>query len=374
MKKIIYLLFIAAVMAACTTTPKEPHYNITGKIAGADSVTFILQKREAGKYIKMDSAIVLKGEFKIKGGSVEYPIMVVLVAKDKRKSKQFFLENAEITLTGNLDSLYNVKVTGSKTQSELEALNNSIKVVDEIYSKTDQESADAKKAGDEKKVSEIKAKLDSLDKVMIQIEKDFVKNNPASYLTPTILSSLTYYMEPDEIENVVNSLDTNVAKVQIIKDLKARLQVLKTVAIGQKAPDFTLNDVTGKPIALSSKIGKSKLILIDFWASWCGPCRAENPNVVKVWKEFNKKGFDIFGVSLDKEGEMGNWLAAIKKDELTWTHVSDLKWWECAAAKLYAVRSIPANFLLDETGTIIAKNLRGDALKAKVKELLTVKK
>jgi peroxiredoxin len=197
-----------------------------------------------------------------------------------------------------------------------------------------------------------------------------VKNHPASYLTPTLLNNLSYELDATEIETFISGLDTTVAKVTIIKDLKTRVAVMKTVAIGQKAPDFTLNDVNDKPLPLSSKIGKSKLLLVDFWASWCGPCRAENPNVVKVWKEFNKKGFDIFSVSLDQEGAKDKWMQAIKDDKLTWTHVSDLKYWSCAAAKLYAVNSIPANFLLDDKGTIIAKNLRGDDLYNKVKELL----
>jgi peroxiredoxin len=106
----------------------------------------------------------------------------------------------------------------------------------------------------------------------------------------------------------------------------------------------------------------------------CGPCRQENPNVVKVWKEFNKKGFDVFGVSLDRPGAKDAWMQAIEKDQLTWTHVTDLKFWDCAAARLYGIGSIPANFLLDETGTIIARDLRGEELFNKVKELLAAKK
>jgi peroxiredoxin len=153
----------------------------------------------------------------------------------------------------------------------------------------------------------------------------------------------------------------------VVRDLSARAAAMKTVSIGQKAPDFTLNDVNGNPVSLSSKIG-SKLLLVDFWAAWCGPCRRENPNVVKVYNEFNKKGFDIFGVSLDQTKDA--WIKAIADDKLTWTHVSDLQYWSSAAARLYAVNSIPANFLLDETGTIIARNLRGEDLYNKVKEIL----
>jgi peroxiredoxin len=142
---------------------------------------------------------------------------------------------------------------------------------------------------------------------------------------------------------------------------------MKAVAVGQKAPDFTLDDVDGNPVALSSKIG-SKLLLVDFWAAWCNPCRQENPNVVKIYKDFSKKGFDVFGVSLDRDKE--EWVKAIADDRLTWTHVSDLQYWNCAAAKLYAVNAIPANFLLDENGIIIARNLRGEDLYNKISEVL----
>ena len=178
-------------------------------------------------------------------------------------------------------------------------------------------------------------------------------------------------MEAEEIESMVNALDSTIAAVPQIIILKERVAVMKAVAIGHKAPDFTLNDTNGNPVALSSKIG-SKLLLIDFWAAWCRPCRQENPNVVKVYNEFHKIGFDVFGVSLDRKKE--DWVKAIADDKLTWTHVSDLQYWSNAAAKMYAVNSIPANFLLDETGTIIGKNLRGEDLYNKVKEILGSKK
>jgi peroxiredoxin len=170
---------------------------------------------------------------------------------------------------------------------------------------------------------------------------------------------------------MINSIDSIVAVIPQVISLKERVAVMKAVAVGQKAPDFTMNDVDGKPVALSSKIG-SKLLLIDFWAAWCGPCRQENPNLVKVYTEFHKKGFDVFGVSLDRKKE--DWLKAIGDDKLTWTHVSDLQYWSNAAARMYAVNSIPANFLLNETGTIIGRNLRGEALYNKVREVLGVNK
>jgi peroxiredoxin len=229
----------------------------------------------------------------------------------------------------------------------------------------------ASQSGDAANVAMLEKQLDSIQVEMTGLQKNFVKTNPRSYVSPSILVGLSYEMEAEEIESMVNGLDTSIAALPQIKSLKERVVMMKAVAVGQKAPDFTLSDVNGNPVALSTKIG-SKLLLIDFWAAWCNPCRQENPNVVKVYNEFHKKGFDVFGVSLDQKKEA--WVKAIADDKLTWTHVSDLQYWNNAAAKLYAVNSIPANFLLDETGKIIGKNLRGEALYNKVNEVLGGKK
>lgn len=366
MKKVIYLL-ISAVLFSCSS---KPHYTVKGKIERSDSITFYLQKRENGKTVSIDSAVSRKGSFTMKGGVIDYPQMIQLVAGNTRKRTSFYLENSEITITGNLDSLYKAKISGSKTQDEYQAFIDSNKPLSDTYSKAAMKYQAASQSGDAANQAIIEKQLDSIQTEMINLQKNFVKNNPKSYVTPSFLVSLSYEMEADEIESYVNSLDTSIAALPLIKGLKERVALMKTVSVGQKAPDFTLSDVNGNPVSLSSKLG-SKVLLIDFWAAWCNPCRQENPNVVKVYNEFHKKGFDILGVSLDQKKEA--WLKAIADDKLTWTHVSDLQYWNNAAAKLYAVNAIPANFLLDETGKIIAKNLRGQDLYNKINEMLGAK-
>jgi peroxiredoxin len=141
---------------------------------------------------------------------------------------------------------------------------------------------------------------------------------------------------------------------------------MKATAIGQPAPEIALPDPDGKIVKLSSM--KGKYVLVDFWAKWCGPCRQENPNVVRVYNKYKDKGFTVFGVSLDRKRE--DWLQAIEQDQLTWTHVSDLKYWQSEAAKTYNITAIPFSVLLDPNGIIIDKNLRGAALERRLEQLL----
>jgi peroxiredoxin len=367
MKKIFFQLAIIVFLAACST---ESHYVINGNIDGSDSITFYLQKREAGIVVTIDSAISRKGSFTMKKGKVDYPQMIQLVAGDTRRSTRFYLENSKISITGSLDSLSNAKITGSKTEDEYQMFLSSNKVLNDKFSQVYMEYQAASQAGDTAKVRDLENQARAVQDEMMNHQKNFVRENPSSYVSPSILASLSYEMDATEIESMINGLDTSIAAMPQMKDLRDRVAIMKSVAVGQKAPDFTLNDVDGNPVSLSSKTG-SKLLLIDFWAAWCRPCRDENPNVVKVYNEFHIKGFDVFGVSLDRTKE--DWIKAIADDNLKWTHVSDLQYWNNAAAKLYAVNSIPANFLLDETGTIIGRNLRGEDLYSKVNEVLGTK-
>ncbi len=364
MKKSINLLLVILFLVSCST---KPHYTVKGKIAGSDSIMFYLQKRDAARTITIDSALSRKGTFTIKGGVVEYPQMIQLVAGNTRKRTAFYLENSEITITGNLDSLFNAKVTGSKTQDEYNAFIESNKPLSDIYSKSYQEYQIARRAKNTVQIAVIEKKADSIQTEMMKLQKKFVKDHPASFIAPAILASLSAEMEPEELESAINGLDTAIARLPQIKSLKDRVLAMKAVSVGQKAPDFTMNDPAGNPVSLASRIGP-KLLLIDFWAAWCNPCRQENPNVVKVYSEFHKKGFDVLGVSLDQRKE--DWMKAISDDKLTWTHVSDLKYWANEAARLYAVNSIPSNFLVDDKGVIVGRNLRGEDLYKKVKEVL----
>ncbi len=253
MKKVIYLFFISVLLYSCSS---QPHYTIKGKIAGSDSLTFYLQKREAGKTVSIDSAISIKGKFIMKGGAINYPQMIQLVAGNTKKRTSFYLENSDsITVTGSLDSLFKAKVTGSKTQNEYTAFVNSNKPLSDNYSKMVVSYQSASQSGNTAVVAPLEKQLDSIQAVMTNIQKNFVRTHPHSYISPSVLVSISYDMEADEIESLVNGLDTAIAALPPVKSLKERVITMKTVAVGQKAPDFTLSDVNGNPVALSSKIG-----------------------------------------------------------------------------------------------------------------------
>lgn len=368
MKKTIILLLVAAVAASCA---REPKFRITGTIDGAGNETVILQKRIPGGYEVIDSAALENGAFTIEG-AVDYPQMVNLALKGKRGGLNFYIENSDITVHAHADSLYTGSVSGSATQAEFDAYKAMFDESNAEMMKIYDRYRAAKMEGNEEVASASEKELEALDNKQNEVRKEFIANNPSSFVAPAVISELAYYLEAGELEELLGKLDTTLNKVQTVVTLKERLVLMKAVAMGQKAPDFTLNDVDGNPVSLYSRLGgDTKLLLLDFWAAWCGPCRQENPNVVKVWKEYNKKGFDVFGVSLDRTKE--DWVKAIKDDNLTWTHVSDLKFWDCAPAKMYAVSAIPANFLIDANGVIVGHNLRGEALGEKVKELLDTK-
>jgi peroxiredoxin len=277
-----------------------------------------------------------------------------------------FLENSDIVVDVHADTLWKPEVTGSDVHDEYMAFEESI---DKIYDRLNslwEEYKQAEASGDTAIASEIEAQMDRVYEGVGETQQKYLEENPASYIAPFIVQSLHYGKEADEIEEMLNKLDPGLEATTLVNSMRKRVEVLKKVAVGQIAPDFTQNDPEGHPLSLSSLRGN--YLLIDFWAAWCGPCRRENPNIVAAYHKFHDRGFDILGVSLDDSREA--WMNAIEADGLVWHQVSDVRGWGNEAAQLYGIASIPSSLLLDPEGRIIAKNLRGEELHDKLAELL----
>jgi len=362
MKK--YLIF--GLMIAAFACSQQKGFKINVNLDGAKGKV-LLEQRGAGAWIPVDTADIVNGKAVLEG-EVNMPGDYYLSVLGNRGKALIFVENKNMSVTGNVDSLNTIKVTGSATHDEYKTVEDQINKLAEEYMALYQNSRQAAVSGDTAKARQLMNKVNELYASTEKIQEDFVKNHPASYATPYFIGNIQYDKDVEELDKLVSGLDPKLDVSPTIADLKERIEKMKKVAVGQTAPDFTQNDTDGNPVKFSDVYSKNKYTLVDFWASWCGPCRGENPNVVAVFNDFKDKGFGVFGVSLDRD--KASWLKAIDDDHLTWPHVSDLAYWNNAAAQLYAVNSIPSNLLVDQNGKIIAKNKRGEELRTTIAGLL----
>jgi peroxiredoxin len=358
MKTILALLFIIPVFAL-----SQAKFTINGAVTGLPNGAEVKLTNTADN-TEIAKAKSVNGKFTL-AGSIQEPALYFIVL-GSQQPQYIFLENKTINVSGNVDKIKELKITGSQSHQDFIVFKNTF---NPLFGEMNGIAAEINKTMPGPRYDELMKKYDSVG-ILIQKEIDkFVTSKPSSFVSPFLLY-VTSQVTDDAVamDNRFSKLSEEIRQSNIGKSLAEQIAYNKVGAVGTQAIDFTQPDVEGKPVSLSSF--KGKYVLVDFWASWCGPCRNENPNVVEAYNKFNNKNFTVLGVSLDQPNGKQKWLDAIAKDNLTWTHVSDLKFWNNEAAVLYHVQGIPFNFLIDPQGKIIGKNLRGPALEEKLCEVL----
>ena len=355
------------IMAACSQ--KQQGYTITGTAEGTTDgdTVFLCEMQGYFSMIPIDTAYIKDGKFEFKG-ECEGAVLRFLIPTHEGEATtmaQFILENADITATlvkgdgeSKIEGGENAKLYDEFMKGET-AIGEQMNAPWEIVADSANSEADRQAA---------QATLDSLRMVQADYEKKFIIDH-----VPSAISDLLYgfcaqnFTEADQ-EEILKLFGEKQPDFPTYKAIMAERQATESTAIGHAYTDIQLPDPDGKTLKVSDYVGKNKYVLIDFWASWCGPCRAEMPTVVEAYTKFHDKGFEVIGVSLDNDKDA--WVKAIEKLQMPWPQMSDLKGWESEAAATYHVQAIPANVLLDQQGNIIAKDLRGEDLLNKMAEVL----
>lgn len=364
MKKYLLPLAAVLVLAACNQQPAVDTFPIHVDLANADGQTLYLQK--AGQTV--DSAIVENWK-----ATFHTPIstdneMYAIMLKEWRRPFAFFVDGKEMSLEGDSQNPNAIVVEGSDTHTRWDAFVEGYNEREAQSDSISQQMALARQNGDQAQAEQLQQQYDDACEIQKMYCFDYVWDHPSDPVAHYVLYRYKWHFGPCEIRYMIDNIhqaDSTISSNNL-KAMEAYVEKLESTQAGKPIIDFTQNDTEGRPVTLS-ELADSKLLLVDFWASWCPDCRKENPNVVAAYNKYHEQGFDVLGVSFDTKKEA--WLAAIEKDSLTWTHVSDLQGWNNAAGQLYSIAFIPQNALIKD-GMIVARNLEGEQLMAEIERQL----
>lgn len=377
MKKSIIIGLTALAFVSCSENKESENltdenivketkgYTIDCDFRGVDISKAYLSQYVKGNWEHKDSADVVEGKFSFTG-ELELPEVWYIKFDDKKAYVSLFVENSKISVSGATLNRDSVTISGSSFQDALTKFNEG---QEGFYKEIDKMEIDymaAREIEDTATMNQIDHDFDVVFGKINEYIVKYISDNASSVLAPYLLVSyLGNDFTADQMDSTLKTFSKEIMDSKYVLKIQERSAKMRTTEVGAVAPLFAQNDPKGNSISLENFRGE--YLLIDFWASWCGPCRNENPNVVDAYNKYHAMGFDILGISMDDDKE--KWLAAIDKDGLNWSHVCDLKGWANEVGQLYGVNSIPHSILLDKDGIIVAKNLRGAELHEKLEEV-----
>ena len=374
--------YIKAVAAALilTSCAQENNYTIDGSAEGIKDGTkvYLQEISNQNQLANLDTSTVKSGKFSFDPAEVENPDLNLITVEGINGNIIFVSENEKLKINVNKDSIIASNVKGGDENDFFRTYFDEVMGSNKERQRIQQEGMAANRQGDTSRVNSLRAEMQDINENSVSKRMKMIDNHPESNVSVLILSDLLglRLIDATKAEKEFNTLSEKVQNSEKGKKLSEMIAKAKASEIastlpeiGNKAPQFSAPTPAGEKLALSDAMGK--YTIVDFWASWCKPCRMENPNVVNIYKKYHDKGLNIISVSLDKPDEKEAWMNAISKDKMDWYHVSNLMFWKEPVAKEYGVTAIPATFLLDENGVIIDKNLRGEDLEAKMTSLFS---
>jgi peroxiredoxin len=363
MRRLIYLAVAMTLVASCN--PSNQGYSVRVSLDNSGEQYIKLLTREGRDYVVVDSVLAAPGEYAEMTGQVEGVKTMYLTMENSNGSVQLLMENANYDITGTLEAP--VITTNSKAQNDINAYNDGKKPISDQMEALRAAIIESRNSDNNERADSIRAAYYELYDRQDRYDSAYIAEHPDSYASVIALRGTFYMLDASGLEDALSNLDGSLAVMEEYQFMADKLEKMKKVAVGMPYTDFELMTPEGEMLKVSD-VHQGNVLLIDFWASWCGPCRRANPELVEIYNEFNAQGFEILGVSLDRDSV--SWVKAIADDHLTWSHISDLKYWDSEGAALYGVSAIPHGVLIDREGNIAAKNLEGNELRQTIQSLL----